>query len=102
MKTAKTLIAVSGLYLLGACTTSVSSVDPSKEPGTLTELPEGLVANAAPNQDLSSVRIDPEDGCYWFRWAGPVETTYLPLRAKNGQPICSRPQDPPPTPTSSI
>jgi hypothetical protein len=32
----------------------------------------------------------PEDGCYWYRYVGPVETTYLPLRTIEGRPICTR------------
>jgi hypothetical protein len=55
-----------------------------------TELPEGVLAIVADNQDLTAVRIDPADGCYVYRYAGPVETTFLPLRAKSGGPICSR------------
>lgn len=57
------------------------------------ELPEGVLAIVADNQDLTAVRIDPADGCYVYRYAGPVETTFLPLRAKSGGPICSRPAD---------
>ncbi|MFD2855951.1 hypothetical protein ACFSZS_15885 [Seohaeicola zhoushanensis] len=47
---------------------------------------------AAPGQDLQDVRVFPEDGCYWYRYVGPVETTYLPLRTRDGRPICTRPQ----------
>lgn len=43
---------------------------------------------AAPGQNLSSVRIDEKTGCYTYLHDGPVEVTYLPLRAKNGRPIC--------------
>lgn len=57
-------------------------------------LPEGVIEIAAPNQDLKSVQIDPVDGCYVYRHAGPVETTFLPLRSKSGQPICSRAPEP--------
>lgn len=52
-------------------------------------LPEGVLAIAAPYQDLTSVKIDPADGCYVYRHVGPVETTFLPLRARNGRPICT-------------
>ena len=58
--------------------------------GYLKTLPEGLLAIVADNQDLNTVRIDPVDGCYVYRYVGPVETTFLPLRAKSGSPICSR------------
>jgi len=52
------------------------------------DVPEQVAALAAPNQDLSAVRLMPEDGCYWYRHKGPVETTLLPLRSKDGSPIC--------------
>ncbi len=58
--------------------------------GHLTNLSDNLVALAAPNQDLSTIRINPDDGCYEYRHVGPVETTYLPLRAHAGNPLCSR------------
>ncbi|WP_294228260.1 hypothetical protein [uncultured Shimia sp.] len=61
--------------------------------GHLTNLSDNLVALAAPHQDLSTVRINPEDGCYEYRHVGPVETTYLPLRAHAGNPLCSRPPE---------
>lgn len=54
-------------------------------------LPEAVVAAAAPYQDLTSVRID-ETGCYVYLYAGPVETTWLPLRTRDGRPICTRAQ----------
>lgn len=71
--------------------------DPST--GFIKELPEGVLAIAALNQDLTSVKIDPLDGCYVYRHVGPVETTFLPLRAVNGRPICSRPPEPAAQPT---
>lgn len=54
-------------------------------------LPESVVSIAAPNQDLASARIRSDDGCYWYTHRGPVETTQLPLRTVNGNPICTRP-----------
>lgn len=54
------------------------------------QLSEGVLAIAAPYQDLEAVMIDPSDGCYLYRYVGPVETTFLPLRTVNGNPICSR------------
>lgn len=62
-------------------------------PDAFVTLPENVVAMAAPYQDLHSVKIDPVDGCYVYRHVGPVETTYLPLRTKNGRPVCTRAQD---------
>ncbi|MBK0326939.1 hypothetical protein I5535_06475 [Rhodobacteraceae bacterium F11138] len=53
-------------------------------------VPEGVAEIAAPYQDLSRVRIDPADGCYVYQYVGPVETTFLPLRSKDGRPICAR------------
>ena len=52
-------------------------------------LSEAVVALAAPGQDLASARVLPEDGCYWYEHRGPVETTLLPLRTVNGNPICT-------------
>ncbi len=49
---------------------------------------EAVAALAAPGQDLTSARLVPEDGCYWYEHRGPVETTLLPLRTVNGNPIC--------------
>ena len=65
--------------------------DPSGQ--FISELPEGVLAIAAPYQDLKAVRIDAADGCYVYRHVGPVETTFLPLRAVNGRPICTRGPD---------
>lgn len=57
--------------------------------GFLTQAPEGVLAIAAPNQDLTAVRVDPANGCYVYRYKGPVETTLLPLRTVDGRPICT-------------
>lgn len=62
------------------------------ETGATGNLPDEVVAMAAPNQDLASARVLPEDGCYWYNHKGPVETTLLPLRTTSGRPICTRPQ----------
>lgn len=58
--------------------------------GGFVTLSESVLDIAAPDQDLRAVRIDPEDGCYVYRHIGPVETTYLPLRTKQGRPICTQ------------
>ena len=55
-------------------------------------LPEAVIAVADPRQDLASARVLEEDGCYWYDHVGVVETTPLPLRTVNGNPICTRPQ----------
>lgn len=54
------------------------------------ELPANVVSIAGANQDLKQVILLPEDNCYWYNHAGPVETTLLPLRSKDGRPICVR------------
>lgn len=54
------------------------------------ELPANVTEIAAANQDLQQVVLLPEDNCYWYNHAGPVETTLLPLRSKDGRPICVR------------
>ena len=60
-------------------------------PREVSEIPEGVLAIVAPGQDLATVQLD-ESGCYVYRYSGPVETTYLPLRAMSGAPICTRAQ----------
>lgn len=77
------------VVLLAGCT----ELSGTNSEGHLTNLSDNLIAIAAPYQDLSTVRINPEDGCYEYRHVGPVETTYLPLRAKAGNPLCSRPPE---------
>ena len=54
-------------------------------------VPESVSSIAAPYQDLTTARIRPEDGCFWYTHKGPVETTELPLRTTAGNPICTRP-----------
>ena len=75
--------------LMAACET-VNFGGNAPSDGFIAELPEGVIALVGPTQDLTAVRIDPVDGCYVYRHVGPVETTFLPLRAKNGRPICSQ------------
>ena len=74
---------------LAACTPVDESSSEAPE-RFLTTLPEGVVERAAPGQDLTAVKIDPIDGCLVYRHVGPVETTFIPLRARNGGPICTR------------
>lgn len=52
-------------------------------------IPESVKAIAAPNQDINTAHLRPEDRCYWYKHSGPVETTLLPLRTVNGNPICA-------------
>ena len=70
---------------LGACSETLSN---SQGSGSLPPVPEQIAALAAPNQDLATARLRPEDNCYWYMHAGPVETTPLPLRTSGGNPIC--------------
>ena len=76
------------LLALGACSIPVAPVN-DKSTGFINELPEGVARIAAPYQNLQEVILKPEDGCYWYRHVGPVETTMLPLRTVQGRPICT-------------
>lgn len=49
---------------------------------------EAIAALAAPGQDVGSARLVAPDNCYWYEHTGPVETTLLPLKTVDGQPIC--------------
>ncbi len=75
------------LLALSACTAPSNQID--KSTGFITELPESVALIAAPYQNLREVILKPEDGCYWYRHVGPVETTMLPLRTNEGRPICT-------------
>lgn len=78
-----------GAMLLSGCveTVGTTGVVPSQ---FIENVPERVLEIAAAGQDVSAMKIDPLDGCYTYRHVGPVETTMLPLRAKNGRPICTR------------
>ncbi|MXU65954.1 hypothetical protein [Oceanomicrobium pacificus] len=87
----KIYFAAAATCLLGACTTgNVGSDLADIEEGA--PVPEEVLAVAAPYQDLSAVILRPEDGCFWYRYVGPVETTLLPLRTTAGRHICTRSQ----------
>ncbi|MDX2288796.1 MAG: hypothetical protein NW217_08240 [Hyphomicrobiaceae bacterium] len=89
------VLAVS-LMMLSACTAQVGGI--GEEPSHfLQELPEGVMAIAAPYQNLRAVILQPEDGCYWYEHVGPVETTMLPLRTAEGRPICTATENRPAT-----
>lgn len=77
------------LLLLGACTEPGTT---SSAPAAAISLPESVRELAAPNQDLSRAYYKSSDGCYWYRYDGPVEVTDLPLRTASGAPICTRAQ----------
>lgn len=76
--------------VLAACTDPAAVSNTKPDSPFIKELPEAITSIAAPNQDLTAVRYMPEDGCYWYRHKGPVETTLLPLRNVEGRPICAR------------
>jgi hypothetical protein len=73
------------LLVLAAC-----GAPPTPE-GEGETLSEQLMSLVAPGQDMSNVRVE-SDGCYWYRYAGPVEVTYLPLLTRDDRMICTRPQ----------
>lgn len=77
--------------LLTACAETGGGATTASASRDVTTLPEGVLAIAAPGQDLTSVMVD-ETGCYVYLYRGPVETTYLPLRSTTGRPICTRAQ----------
>jgi hypothetical protein len=82
-------VALATLLALGACS-APSGLSSDLAPEFITDLPDQVVALAAPYQDLQAVRLMPGDGCYWYRHIGPVETTMLPLRTVDGRPICTQ------------
>ncbi len=87
--TGQTLILGASLLVLGACAVPVTETADS-ETTVSTDVMTQLSAMAAPYQDLQSVRLRPEDGCYYYRHVGPIETTLLPLQAVDGRPICTQ------------
>lgn len=76
-----------GLILLGAC--EVVPPEPVAQlPSPEQQISSQLEALAAPNQNLQTARRRADDGCYWYSYAGPVETTELPLLTRDGRGIC--------------
>lgn len=73
---------LAGILVLAACATTTPD-------GQTEELSEEVRALAAPGQDLTQVRIE-SDGCYWYRYEGRVETTFLPLMTRDNRMICVR------------
>ncbi|WP_254679675.1 hypothetical protein [Celeribacter baekdonensis] len=80
-----------GLMALAGCADPMAQVTPE---GFMTEVPEGVLQLAAPDQNLNAVQLNPEDGCFWYQHVGPVETTMLPLRTPRGNVICAQQQEP--------
>ncbi|MFD1881288.1 hypothetical protein [Paracoccus pacificus] len=81
----RTVAIAMSLLAAAGCTTAGNTAAEKASPYPI---PEQVVAIAGPNQDLTTARLDPADNCYWYYYAGPVETTLVPLRAANGNQIC--------------
>ena len=73
---------LAAVMALSACVTTTPE-------GQTEEVSEQVRALAAPGQDLTQVRLE-SDGCYWYRYEGPVETTFLPLMTREDRMICVR------------
>ncbi|MEX0369130.1 MAG: hypothetical protein AB3N09_10475 [Tateyamaria sp.] len=86
MKRALLLMGVAA-FALSACDETTTAADGGP---FINPLPDRIVEIAGPNQNLNAVKVDPVDGCLVYRHVGPVETTFLPLRTKEGRPICTR------------
>lgn len=83
----RTVVIATILLLTAGC-----AMQPSETGGTANQIgniPANVVALADPNQDISTARLLPEDGCFWYEHRGPVETTLVPLRSPEGNPICA-------------
>ncbi|KQI70904.1 hypothetical protein C7964_10839 [Loktanella sp. PT4BL] len=78
------------LAIVGVVTLSACAGAPVEDTGANTDvvIPPELVNLAAPNQDISTARMLPEDRCYWYEHRGRVETTLLPVMTRNGRRIC--------------
>ncbi len=89
---AGTMMAAVAALALGACGVPMDgAVEP--DDGFTAEVPEQVLALAAPDQNLEAVRLMPDDRCYWYLHSGPVEDTMLPLLTTDGRMICSQPAD---------
>lgn len=77
------LMAVS--VALAGCAVPVKQEENQPSP-----VPPEVLALAAPNQNVMSARLSPADNCYWYEYAGPVETTWIPLRSGRGWQICNQ------------
>jgi hypothetical protein len=75
-------VGFAAILVLSACVSTTPE-------GQTEELSEEVRALAAPGQDLTQVRIE-SDGCYWYRYEGRVETTFLPLMTRDNRMICVR------------
>ena len=87
MKKKKTAMFATALLIIAGCT--AQPVETVSAPNEVGNISEAVAARAAPGQDLSTARLVPEDGCYWYEHRGPVETTLVPLRTVGGAPLCT-------------
>lgn len=81
-------IAITGSALLFVAGCALPQDNVGKDAKTIGAVPDKVLAMAGPDQDLSTVHLRPEDGCYWYEHSGPVETTVVPLRTASGSLIC--------------
>lgn len=81
------ILAIATIATLGACTAPMAQ-NTADASGFISQLPEEVLNMAAPSQNLAAVKLL-DDGCYWYQHQGPVETTLLPLRTREGRPICT-------------
>ena len=56
------------LMLAAGC--AISPSDSSDTANAIGNVPESVVAMAAPDQDVSTARLRPGDGCYWYEHNG--------------------------------
>ncbi|WP_338050527.1 hypothetical protein [Roseovarius dicentrarchi] len=75
------------LSLTAGC--AMQSAETGGTANQIGNIPANVVALADPNQDISTARLLPDDGCFWYEHRGPVETTLVPLRSPEGNPICA-------------
>lgn len=75
-------VAFAMVFGLSACVSTTPE-------GETEQVSEQVRELAAPGQDLTQVRLE-SDGCYWYRYSGPVETTFLPLLTRDDRMICVR------------
>ena len=83
----RNMVVATALLITAGCT--AQPIEPAKTSDEIGGVSDAVAARAAPGQDLSSARVVPEDGCYWYEHRGPVETTLVPLRTVGGAPLCT-------------
>ena len=83
-----TLMLGATVVLLAGCEEFEGMSSPDSQ--LISNVPEEVLALAGPGQPTNALRKNPADGCYEYQHVGPVETTFLPLRTANGNPICTK------------